>query len=60
MAPQRTPEDVRRDIEREREQLVLAITDLRRGVPKVAAGALAAVAALKALKRLRRRKRRAS
>jgi hypothetical protein len=52
----RTPDDVRRDIKREREQLGLAVTSLRRGVPKVAGGALAAVAALKTLKRLLRKR----
>ena len=56
MAPQRTPDDVRRDIKREREQLGLTVTELRRGVPKFAAAALAAVATLKALKRLRRKR----
>jgi hypothetical protein len=56
MAPRRTPEDVHRDIEHEREQLMLAVTGLRRGVPKLAAGMLAAVATLKALKRLRRKR----
>ena len=55
MAPERTPDDVRRDIEREREQIGLAMTSLRRGVPKVAGAALAAVAALKTLKRVRRK-----
>ena len=49
MAPKRTPDDVRRDIERERKELGLAVTSLRRGVPKVAGAALAAVTALKAL-----------
>jgi len=56
MAPQRTPDDVRRDIAREREQLLGAITELRKGVPKVAGAALAAVAALKALKLVRRKR----
>jgi hypothetical protein len=56
MAPQRTPEDVRRDIEREREQLRLSVSGLRRGVPRVAGGVLAAVATLKALKRLLRKR----
>ena len=56
MAPKRTPEDVRRDIKREREQLGLAASELRRGVPKVAATALAALATLKALTRLRRKR----
>ena len=56
MAPQRTSEDVRRDIERERKELMLAVTELRRGVPKFAAGVLAAVATLKALKRIRRKR----
>ena len=56
MSPKRTPEDVRRDIAREREQLRLEVTELRRGVPKLAAGALAAVATLKALKRLVRKR----
>jgi hypothetical protein len=35
---------------------MLAVTGLRRGVPKLAAGMLAAVATLKALKRLRRKR----
>jgi len=56
MAPKRTQEDVRRDIKREREQLGLAVSELRRGVPKVAATAFAALATLKALKRLRRKR----
>jgi hypothetical protein len=56
MAPRRTPEDVRRDIEREREQLAATVTELRRDVPKLAGGALAALATLKALKRLLRKR----
>jgi hypothetical protein len=56
MAPQRTPDDVRRDIAREREQLDGTITELRKRVPKLAAAALASVAALKALKRVRRKR----
>src|SRR4029079_8646949 len=56
MAPKRTPDDVRRDIKREREQLGLAVTELRRGVPKVAGAAFAALATLKALKRLVRKR----
>lgn len=56
MAPKRTPDDVRRDIKREREQLGLTVTELRRGVPRLAAGAFAAVATLKALKRFRRKR----
>jgi hypothetical protein len=60
MAPKRTPEDVRGDIERERAQLMAAVNELRRGVPKVAAAALAVVATLKALKGVLRRKRRDS
>jgi hypothetical protein len=55
MAPERTPEDVRRDISRERQQLAQTVAAVRRGVPKVAAGALADVAALKTLKRVRRK-----
>ena len=55
MSPRRTPDDVRRDIERERTQLKLAVTELRRGVPKIAAGVVAALATLKALKRVRRK-----
>ena len=60
---QRSQDDVRKDIEREREQLVLAVTELRREatnvkamLPKVAAGAFATVAVLKTLKRLRRKR----
>jgi hypothetical protein len=56
MAPERTPDDVRRDIKREREELELAVSSLRRVVPKVAGGALAAVATLKTLKRLLRKR----
>jgi hypothetical protein len=56
MAPERTPEDVRRDIKREREQIGLAVSNLRRVVPKAAGGALAALAALKTLKRLLRKR----
>jgi len=56
MAPERTPEDVRREIKREREQIGLAVTNVRRGVPKLAATALGAVAALKALKLVRRKR----
>ncbi len=59
----RTPEDVRRDIEREREQLVRAVTHLRSDVAnvkpmlrKVAIGAGALIAASIAFKLLRRRK----
>jgi len=54
MARGRTPEDVRRDIEREREQIGLAVSTLRRGVPKIAGAVLGTVAALKTLKRFRR------
>jgi hypothetical protein len=54
MAEQRTPDDVRRDIAQEREELVLATTQLRRELPKVVAGALAAITALKLLRRRKR------
>jgi hypothetical protein len=61
---QRSQEDVRRDIEREREQLVVSMTELRREatnikakLPKLAAGAVAAFATLKALKLVRRKRR---
>jgi hypothetical protein len=54
MAPDRTPEDVRRDIKREREQIGLAVSSLRRGVPRIAGAVLGTVAALKTLKRFRR------
>jgi hypothetical protein len=56
MAPRRTTEDVRRDIKREREQLVTTVSELRRTVPKFAAAALAGIATLKALKRLVRKR----
>jgi hypothetical protein len=56
MSPERTPDDVRRDIRREREQIGLAVSSLRRGVPKIAGAVLGAVAALKTLKRVRRKK----
>jgi hypothetical protein len=55
MSPERTPDDVRSDIKREREQLSLAVSQLRQAVPKVAAAVVAAVAALKTLKRVRRK-----
>jgi len=55
----RTPEDVRRDIEREREELVRAVTHLRSDVKpflrKVAIGAGAVIAARLAVKLLLRR-----
>ena len=60
----RTPDDVRRDIEREREQLVRAVSDLRSDVAnvkpmlrKVAIGTGALIAAGIAFKLLRRRGR---
>ena len=60
----RTPDDVRRDIEREREQLVRAVSDLRSDVAnvkpllkKVAIGAGALIAARIALKLVLRRRR---
>jgi hypothetical protein len=60
----RTPEDVRRDIEREREQLVRAVSNLRSDVAnvkpmlrKVAIGTGALIAAGIAFKLLRRRGR---
>ena len=52
----RTPDDVRRDIKREREQIGLAVSSLRRGVPKIAGAVLGTVAALKTLKRVRRKR----
>jgi hypothetical protein len=66
---QRTPELVTREIEREREQLALAVahlrTDLREvanigaivraKLPKIAAGAVVAAGALTALRVIRRR-----
>jgi Protein of unknown function (DUF3618) len=64
MATTRTPEDVRRDIEREREQLVRAVSNLRSDVAnvkpmlrKVAIGTGALIAAGIAFKLLRRRER---
>jgi hypothetical protein len=54
MTAERTPDDVRRDIAREREQLMVSVAQLRRGLPKVAAGALAAVTALKLVRRRKR------
>jgi hypothetical protein len=61
----RTPDDVRRDIEREREQLVRAVSDLRSDVAnvkpllkKVAIGAGALIATRIAVKLLLRRRRR--
>ena len=71
MAAQRTQEQVTRDIEREREQLALAVahlrTDLREvtnvgaivraKLPKIAAAALATAGAITALRILRRRHR---
>jgi hypothetical protein len=58
----RTVEDVRREIETEREDLSVAVGDLREEgaklkskLPVVAGGALASVVALKTLKRLIRR-----
>ena len=58
----RTPEDVRRDIEREREELVRAVTHLRSDVKpflrKVALGAGAVIAARVAVKLLMRRRQR--
>jgi hypothetical protein len=60
----RTPDDVRRDIERERQQLVRAVSDLRSDVAnvkpllkKVAIGAGALIAARIALKLVLRRRR---
>ena len=63
----RTPEDVRRDIEREREQLVRAVTHLRSDLHevanvkpllrKLAIGAGAFTLAVVALKLARRRRR---
>ena len=63
----RTPEDVRRDIEREREQLVRAVTHLRSDLHevanvkpllrKLAIGAGAFTLAIVALKLARRRRR---
>jgi hypothetical protein len=50
----RTPDDVRRDIKREREEIGETVTTLRRGVPRVAGAVFGAVAALKTLKRFRR------
>jgi Protein of unknown function (DUF3618) len=64
MATTRTPEDIRRDIEREREQLVRAVSNLRSDVAnvkpmlrKVAIGTGALIAAGIAFKLLRRRGR---
>jgi hypothetical protein len=61
----RTPDDVRRDIEREREQLVRAVSDLRSDVAnvkpllkKVAIGAGALIVTRIAVKLLLRRRRR--
>jgi len=61
----RTPDDVRRDIEREREQLVRAVSNLRSDVAnvkpllkKVAIGAGALIATRLAVKLLLRRRRR--
>jgi uncharacterized protein DUF3618 len=61
----RTPDDVRRDIEREREQLVRAVSNLRSDVAnvkpllkKVAIGAGALIATRIAVKLLLRRRRR--
>ena len=60
----RTTDDVRRDIEYEREQLVLAVDQLRseatsfkRKLPKIAAGVVAAVVAYKVGKYLLLRNR---
>jgi hypothetical protein len=53
---QRTPEDVRHDIEREREQLVRAVTDFANVLlRKLAIGAATAVGTIAALKLIRRR-----
>jgi Protein of unknown function (DUF3618) len=61
----RTPDDVRRDIEREREQLVRAVSDLRSDVAnvkpllkKVAIGAGALIAARIAVKLILDRRKR--
>jgi hypothetical protein len=54
---QRTPEDVRRDIEREREQLVRAVTDFANVFRKIAIGAATAAGTIVALKLVRRRSR---
>jgi Protein of unknown function (DUF3618) len=61
----RTPDDVRRDIEREREQLVRAVSNLRSDVAnvkpllkKVAIGAAALIATRVAVKLILRRRRR--
>jgi hypothetical protein len=60
----RTTEDVRREIEHEREQLVLAVDQLRseatsfkRKLPKIAAGVVAAVVAYRVGKYLLTRNR---
>jgi hypothetical protein len=61
LSRQRTPEDVRRDIERERDQLVQAMTHLRAAADvkpllrKVAIGTASVVGAIAALKLFRRR-----
>jgi hypothetical protein len=62
MARSRNTEDVRRDIAREREQLVQAVeelrseaTSVRARLPKIAGAALASIAALKLVRRRFRR-----
>ncbi|HEY3921127.1 MAG TPA: hypothetical protein VGL76_03340 [Gaiellaceae bacterium] len=62
MARSRTTEDVRRDIAREREQLVRAVAELRSEatsvkakLPKIAGAAVASIAALKLVRRRFRR-----
>jgi hypothetical protein len=58
--PPRTPDLVRQEIEREREQLALAVTslreDVRKQLPRVAAVAAVAAGALVAFRIVRRRR----